>query len=69
MILSDFGIKTYEDFKKNIQYIFYIVETISDEFMNKHPDFVRDEIDKVLESYDYQIGDKDISIFIESKIQ
>lgn len=69
MILSDFGIKTYEDFKKNIQDISYIIKVISDEFMNKHPDFVRDEIYKVLESYDYPISDKDIFISIESKIQ
>lgn len=69
MTLSDFGIKTYEDFKKNIQDIFYIIEIISDQYMNKQPNFVRQEIDRALESYvnvkDYSVGDKDI--FIERK--
>ena len=48
---EDLGIKTYEDYKKNKRDIFDIMYGMFEEYMDKHPEFVKQAIDKSLEKY------------------
>lgn len=48
---ADLGIKTYEDYRKNKRDIFDIVYGMFEEYMDKHPEFVKQAIDKSLENY------------------
>ena len=47
----DLSIKTYEDYRKNKRDIFDIVYGMFEEYMDKHPEFVKQAIDKSLEKY------------------
>ena len=47
----DLSIKTYEDYRKNKRDIFDIVYGMFDEYIDKHPEFVKQAIDKSLEKY------------------
>ena len=49
--LADLGIKTYEDYRKNKRDIFDIVHGMFEEYIDKHPEFVKQAIDKSLEKY------------------
>ena len=49
--LADLGIKTYEDYRKNKRDIFDIVYGMFEEYIDKHPEFVKQAIDKSLEKY------------------
>ena len=49
--LEDLGIKTYEDYRKNKRDIFDIVYEMFEEYIDKHPEFVKQAIDKSLEKY------------------
>ena len=61
---ADLGIKTYEDYRKNKRDIFDIVYGMFEEYMDKHPEFVKQAIDKSLENYvsieDLMIGDANV---------
>ena len=63
-ILADLGIKTYEDYKRNSQDVFYIFDKMVEEYMDKHPEFVKQAIDKSLENYvgieDLVVGDTNV---------
>ena len=48
---ADLGIKTYEDYRKNKRDIFDIVYGMFEEYIDKHPEFVKQAIDKSLEKY------------------
>lgn len=62
--LADLGIKTYEDYKRNSQDVFYIFDKMVEEYMDKHPEFVKQAIDKSLENYvgieDLVVGDTNV---------
>lgn len=62
--LADLGIKTYEDYKRNSQDIFYILDKMVDEYINKHPEVIEQAVDKFLENYvsieDFAVGDANI---------
>ena len=45
------GIKTYEDYRRNRTDVFDIVYGMFEEYMDKHPEFVKQAIDKSLEKY------------------
>ena len=45
------SIKTYEDYRKNKRDIFDIVYGMFEEYIDKHPEFVKQAIDKSLEKY------------------
>ena len=47
----DLSIKTYEDYRKNKRDIFDIVYGMFEEYIDKHPEFVKQSIDKSLEKY------------------
>ena len=47
----DLSIKTYEDYRKNTRDIFDIVYKMFEEYIDKHPEFVKQAIDKSLEKY------------------
>ena len=47
----DLSIKTYEDYRKNKIDIFDIVYGMFEEYIDKHPEFVKQAIDKSLEKY------------------
>ena len=47
----DLSIKTYEDYIKNKRDIFDIVYGMFEEYIDKHPEFVKQAIDKSLEKY------------------
>ena len=47
----DLSIKTYEDYRKNKRDIFDIVYGMFEEYIDKHPEFVKQAIDKSLEKY------------------
>ena len=49
--LANLGIKTYEDYRKNKRDIFDIVYGMFEEYIDKHPEFVKQAIDKSLEKY------------------
>lgn len=61
---EDLGIKTYEDYKRNSQDVFYIFDKMVEEYMDKHPEFVKQAIDKSLENYvgieDFAVGDANV---------
>ena len=63
-ILADLGIKTYEDYKRNFQDIFYIFNKMVDEYINKHPEIIEQAVDKFLENYvsieDFAVGDANV---------
>ena len=48
---ADLGIKTYEDYRKNKRDIFDIVYGMFEEYIDKHPEFVKQAIAKSLEKY------------------
>ena len=60
----DLSIKTYEDYRKNKRDIFDIVYGMFGEYIDKHPEFVKQAIDKSLENYvsieDLMIGDANV---------
>ena len=62
--LADLGIKTYEDYKRNSQDIFYIFDKMVDEYINKHPEVIEQAVDKSLENYVsievFAIGDANV---------
>ena len=45
------GIKTYEDYRRNRTDVFDIVYGMFEEYIDKHPEFVKQAIDKSLENY------------------
>ena len=47
----DLSIKTYEDYRKNKRDIFDIAYGMFEEYIDKHPEFVKQAIDKSLEKY------------------
>ena len=47
----DLSIKTYEDYRKNKRDIFDIVYGMFEEYIDKHPEFVKQAINKSLEKY------------------
>ena len=49
--IADLGIRTYEDYRKNKREIFDIAYEMFEEYIDKHPEFVKQEIDKSLENY------------------
>ena len=61
---ADLGIKTYEDYRKNKRDIFDIVYGMFEEYIDKHPEFVKQAIDKSLEKYvsieDLAVGDANV---------
>lgn len=61
---TDLGIKTYEDYKRNSQDIFYILDKMVDEYINKHPEVIEQAVDKSLENYvsieDFAVGDANV---------
>lgn len=62
--LADLGIKTYEDYKRNSQDIFYILDKMVDEYINKHSEVIEQAVDKFLENYvsieDFVVRDTNI---------
>ena len=65
----DLSIKTYEDYRKNKKDIFDIVYGMFEEYIDKHPEFVKQAIDKSLEKY-VSIEDlvvDDANVFIVSE--
>ena len=58
------GIKTYEDYRRNRTDVFDIVYGMFEEYIVKHPEFVKQAIDKSLENYvsieDLAVGDANI---------
>ena len=65
----DLSIKTYEDYRKNKRDIFDIVYGMFEEYIDKHPEFVKQAIDKSLEKY-VSIEDlvvDDANVFIVSE--
>ena len=61
---ADLGIKTYEDYRKNKRDIFDIVHGMFEEYMDKHPEFVKQIIDESLKHYvsieDLAVGDTNV---------
>lgn len=61
---ADLGIKTYEDYRKNKRDIFDIVYGMFEEYMDKHPEFVKQVIDESLKNYvsieDLAVGDANV---------
>ena len=61
---EDLGIKTYEDYRKNKRDIFDIVYEMFEEYIDKHPEFVKQAIDKSLEKYvsieDFVVDDANV---------
>ena len=53
------GIKTYEDYRRNRTDVFDIVYGMFEEYMDKHPEFVKQTIDKSLENY---VGIEDLAV-------
>ena len=47
----DLSIKTYEDYRKNKRDIFDIMYGMFEEYMDKHPEFVKQVIDESLKNY------------------
>ncbi len=62
--LENLGVKTYEDYKRNEQNIFNLVYGMLEEYADKHPDFIKQEIEKSFEVCvkveDIAIGDENI---------
>lgn len=61
---ADLGIKTYEDYRKNKRDIFDIVYGMFEEYIVKHPEFVKQIIDESLKNYvnieDLAVGDANV---------
>lgn len=61
---ADLGIKTYEDYRRNRTDLFDIVYGIFEEYIDKHPEFVKQAIDKSLENHvsieDLAVGDANV---------
>lgn len=61
---ADLCIKTYEDYRRNRTDVFDIVYEMLEEYIDKHPEFVKQAIDKSLENYvsieDLVIGDANV---------
>lgn len=61
---ANLGIKTYEDYRKNKRNIFDIVYGMFEEYMDKHPEFVKQAIDESLKNYvsieDLAVGDANV---------
>lgn len=61
---ADLGIKTYEDYRKNRTDVFDIIYGMFEEYIDKHPEFVKQAIDKSLENYvsieDLAVGDANV---------
>ena len=61
---TDLGIKTYEDYRKNKRDIFDIVYGMSEEYIVKHQEFVKQIIDGSLKNYvsieDLAVGDANV---------
>lgn len=61
---ADLGIKTYEDYRKNKRDIFDIVYGMFEEYIIKHPEFVKQIIDESLKNYvnieDLAVGDANV---------
>ena len=62
--LADLGIKTYEDYRKNRTDVFDIVYGMYEEYIVKHPEFVKQVIDESLKNYvsieDLAVGDANV---------
>ena len=60
----DLSIKTYEDYRKNKRDIFDIVYGMFEEYIDKHPEFVKQVIDESLKNYvsieDLAVGDANV---------
>ena len=60
----DLSIKTYEDYRKNKRDIFDIVYVMFEEYIDKHPEFVKQVIDESLKNYvsieDLAVGDANV---------
>lgn len=69
MKLENLGIKTYEDYKRNEQTIFDLVCEMLEEFADKHPDFIKQQIEKSFEAYvkveDMATGDKNTFYIVD----
>ena len=63
-VFADLGIKSYEDYRRNWTDVFDIVYGMFEEYIDKHPEFVKQAIDKSLENYasieDLAVGDANI---------
>ena len=61
---TDLGIKTYGDYRKNKRDIFDIVYGMFEEYIVKHPEFVKQIIDESLKNYvsieDLAVGDANV---------
>lgn len=61
---ADLGIKTYKDYKRNFRDVLYIFDKMVEEYIDKHPEFVKQAIDKSLENYvsikDLAVGDANV---------
>lgn len=62
--LENLRVRTYEDYKRNEQNIFNLVYEMLEEYADKHPDFIKQEIEKFFEVCvkveDIAIGDENI---------
>ena len=58
---ADLDIRIYEDYRKNKREIFDVVNGMLEEYVDKHPELVKQVIDKSLENYvsieDLVVGD------------
>ena len=58
---ADLDIRIYEDYRKNKREIFDVVNGMLEEYIDKHPELVKQVIDKSLENYvsieDLVVGD------------
>lgn len=58
---ADLDIRIYEDYRKNKREIFNVVNGMLEEYIDKHPELVKQVIDKSLENYvsieDLVVGD------------
>lgn len=60
---SDLGIRTYEDYKRNKHTVFDIVYGMFEEYVDKHPEFVKEAFDKQFKNFvtckDLKIGENE----------
>ncbi|WP_288682251.1 hypothetical protein [uncultured Eubacterium sp.] len=63
-LFANLGIKTYEDYRRNRTDIFDLVYGMFEEYIDKHPEFVKQAIEKSLEHYvtikDLAVDDVDV---------
>ena len=61
---EDLGIKTYEDYRNHKRDIFDIMYGMVEEYMDKHPEFVKQVIDESLKNdvsiEDLAVGDANV---------